>query len=98
MRWAAKLTRDAIKGGRLWEGEAADLTSEGQRLMSFTFNAARGSTTRPTWRNLRSEIRPITCRRALMYRPSMLMTVTQCEFHPKPIGSETKLPPVRFSS
>lgn len=70
---AVELTRDAIKSGHLWEDEAEEISSEGQRLMSFAFRVARTDTARPTWRNLRSGIRSIACRRAVMYRLSTLM-------------------------
>jgi len=73
LRRAAELTRDAIKSGKLWDGEAEELPSEGQRLMSFAFKPARTVAARPTWRNLRGGIRSITCRRAVMYRLSTLM-------------------------
>ncbi|TAM27069.1 MAG: hypothetical protein EPN68_06480 [Rhodanobacter sp.] len=74
MHRAAELTRDVIKSEYPWEEAVGEMSSEGQRLMSFAFATARPVAERPTWRNMRGAIRSIAARRAMMYRLSMLMT------------------------
>jgi len=70
MHYAVELAKDATKNGRLCVDKSEAVVFEDQRVMSFTFKQGPVRSAQPTWLSLQTKIRPIACRRALMYRLS----------------------------
>lgn len=67
MERAVTLARSASANGRLHVEESEAVLFEDQRVMSFTFNTARVRDSNPAWRDLRSGIQSIACRRSVLY-------------------------------
>lgn len=67
MEQAVTLARSATSNGRLLvEEPKSSVLFEDQRVMSFTFKARRIRDSHPAWRDLRSGIQSIACRRAVL--------------------------------
>lgn len=64
---AVTLARSATANGRLLVEESDAILFEDQRVMSFAFKVARVRESNPAWRDLRSGIQSIACRRAVLH-------------------------------
>lgn len=64
---AVTVARSATANGRLFVERQGVKLFEDQRVMSFTFKAAGVRDSSPAWRDLRSGIQSIACRRAVLY-------------------------------
>lgn len=73
MRKAVGLVRGAVTTGSLQAGPPDGVAFEDQRIVSFLFKTARVHTSSPAWRDLRSGVRSIACRRALLFCLSQQM-------------------------
>ncbi|MBB6188016.1 TniQ family protein [Rhodanobacter sp. MP7CTX1] len=67
MEHAVTLARSATANGRLLVEESDAVSFEDQRVMSFTFKESPVRDSNPAWRDLRSGIQSIACRRAVLF-------------------------------